>query len=270
MVKHIQCKLWGAKTAKVAWQLIEEICAGTEKTKENKFEVLKLKFQNFKQGPTETLEELDFRFTTLMSDMAALGESNRYSQSEKIKTIVRSLNHNWEHTKFFYFNQGMPNITPVELFSHLATVDYETTQREQTAEKLQSVALVSQGSSEKKDTKDASEENALAVRHMKKFVSQEIERRKAKEKLKKHLGPNYHQYKNIQMNNSLNTPIQKGVSTEAAEIGNDICFYCQKPGHFKRDCPALNKLKIGDKKDRRNFKRNQRALLTEERKKIQI
>ena len=52
----------------------------------------------------------------------------------------------------------MPNITPVELFSHLATVDYETTQREQTAEKLQSVALVSQGSSEKKDTKDASEE----------------------------------------------------------------------------------------------------------------
>ena len=42
--EHIQCKLWGAKTAKVAWQLIEEICAGTEKTKENKFEVLKLKF----------------------------------------------------------------------------------------------------------------------------------------------------------------------------------------------------------------------------------
>ena len=37
--EHIQCKLWGAKTAKVAWQLIEEICAGTEKTKENKFEV---------------------------------------------------------------------------------------------------------------------------------------------------------------------------------------------------------------------------------------
>ena len=25
--EHIQCKLWGAKTAKVAWQLIEEICA---------------------------------------------------------------------------------------------------------------------------------------------------------------------------------------------------------------------------------------------------
>ena len=71
-----------------------------------------------------------------MSDMAALGESNRYTQSEKIKTIVRSLNHNWEHTKFFYFNQGMPDITPVELFSHLATVNYETTQREQTTEKL--------------------------------------------------------------------------------------------------------------------------------------
>ena len=164
----------------------------------------------------------------------------------------------------------MPDITPVELFSHLATVDYETTQREQVAEKLQSVALVSQGTSEKKDTKEVSEENALSIRHMKKFVSQEIERRKAKEKLKKHLGPNYHQYKNIQMNNSLNNPTQKAVSNEVAGIKNDICFYCQKPGHFKRDCPAFNKFKTGDKRERRSFKRTQRALLTEERKKIQI
>ena len=61
--------------------------------------------------------------------MAALGESNTYTQLKKIKTIVRSLNHNWEHTKSLYFNQGMPDITPVERFSHLATVDYETTQR---------------------------------------------------------------------------------------------------------------------------------------------
>ena len=49
--EHIQCKLWGVKTAKVAWQLIEEICAGTEKTKENKFEVLKLKFQTSNKVP---------------------------------------------------------------------------------------------------------------------------------------------------------------------------------------------------------------------------
>ena len=105
--------------------------------------------------------------------------------------------------------------------------------------KLQSVALVSQGTSEKKDTKDASEENALAVRHMKKFVSQEIERRKSKEKLKKYLGPNYHQYKNIQMNNSLNTPIQKGVSTEAAEKGNDICFFLSKAWSLQKRLPCF-------------------------------
>ena len=77
----------------------------------------------------------------------------------------------------------MPDITPVELFSHLATVDYETTQREQTTEKLQNVALVAQGTSEKKEGKEVSEENALAVKHMKRYVSQDIERRKTKEKL---------------------------------------------------------------------------------------
>ena len=68
------------------------MCAGSEKTKENKLEVLKLRFQNFKQGPTESLEELDFRFTTLISEMAALGEGSRYSDAEKVKTIIRGLN----------------------------------------------------------------------------------------------------------------------------------------------------------------------------------
>ena len=79
----IQCKLWGAKTAKEAWKMVQDLCAGSEKTKENKLEVLKLRFQNFKQGPTESLEELDFRFTTLISEMAALGEGSRYSDAEK-------------------------------------------------------------------------------------------------------------------------------------------------------------------------------------------
>ena len=124
--------------------------------KENKFEVLKLKFQNFKQGPSESLEELDFRFTKLMSDMAALGEGERYKKSENIKTIIRSLNHNWEHTQFFYFNQGMPHITPTELFSHLATVNYETSQRGlMNNEKSQNVALITQSTSEKKETCEA-------------------------------------------------------------------------------------------------------------------
>ena len=72
------------------------------------------------------------------------------------------------------------------------------------------------------------------------------------------------------MNNSPNKPAQKAVSSEVAKTRNDICFYCQKPGHLKRDCPAFNKLKTGDKKERISFKRTQRALLTEERKKIQI
>lgn len=41
----IQCKLWGAKTAKEAWKMVQDLCAGSEKTKENKLEVLKLRFQ---------------------------------------------------------------------------------------------------------------------------------------------------------------------------------------------------------------------------------
>ena len=47
-------------------------------------------------------------------------------------------------------------------------------------------------------------------------------------------------------------------------------FLLQQTWYFKRYCPAFNKLKTGDRKDRRNYKSGQRALLTEDRKKIQI
>jgi len=257
----IQCKLWGAKTAKEAWKMVQDLCAGSEKTKENKLEVLKLRFQNFKQGPTESLEELDFRFTTLISEMAALGEGSRYSDAEKVKTIIRGLNQEWVHTQNFYYNQGVPNISPTELFSHLAAVNYETKQRESpSAEKSQNVALLTKATpSEKKEDLSPAEENALAVRNMKKFVSKEIERRKAKETLKKHLGSNYHKYKTD--SSSLNKQAQQ--SSETPAVGNDLCFYCQKPGHFKRDCPLL-KSKSGEK--RRKFKR---AMIAEEKKKLQ-
>ena len=78
---------------------------------------------------------------------------------------------------------------------------------------MQNVALVAQGTCEKKEGKEVTEENTLAVKHMKRYVSQEIERRKAKEKLKKHLGSNYHQYKKMQMSTSLSKTAQISTST---------------------------------------------------------
>lgn len=106
---------------------------------------------------------------------AALGEGSRYSDAEKVKTIIRGLNQEWVHTQNFYYNQGVPNISPTELFSHLAGVNYETKQRESpSAEKSQSVALVSKAiRSENKEDLSSAEENALAVRNMKKFASKE-------------------------------------------------------------------------------------------------
>ena len=96
--------------------MVQDLCAGSEKTKENKLEVLKLRFQKFKQGPTESLEELDFRFTTLISEMAALGEGSRYSDAEKVKTIIRGLNQEWVHTQNFYYNHGVQTSHPLSCF----------------------------------------------------------------------------------------------------------------------------------------------------------
>ena len=64
--------------------------------------------------------------------------------------------------------------------------------------------------------------------------------------------------------------MQLNSHTESTDVRNDVYFYCQKPGHLKKDCPALNKLKSVDSKDRRNFKRGQKAMISEERRKIQL
>lgn len=95
--------------------------------KENKLEILKLKFQNFKLGHTQSLKDLDFRITTLMSEMTALGESNRYSNAPRVKTIIKSLNQDCTHTQKKYYNEGIPrDITRTNLFLHLIAVNYET------------------------------------------------------------------------------------------------------------------------------------------------
>ena len=65
----------------------------------------------------------------------------------------------------------MPDITPTELFSHLATFNYETSQREiMNNEKSQNVALITQSTYEKKETYEVTEE-ALAVKNMSRYVA---------------------------------------------------------------------------------------------------
>ena len=87
---------------------------------------------------------------------------------------------------YFLFNQGRPDITPSEFISHLATVNYETCQRGLVAiEASRSVALATQNTSQKKETMEVTEES-LVVKQMSKYVTNEMEKRKAKQKLKKH------------------------------------------------------------------------------------
>lgn len=79
----------------------------------------------------------------------------------------------------------MPKITHVELFSHLAYVNYETMQREQMiVETSHNFALLENISYKKKEVKATPEETALVVKHVRKYLSREINKRKAKEKLK--------------------------------------------------------------------------------------
>lgn len=84
---------------------IEEIWARTGEAKESKLKVLKLKFQHFKQGPIENLKDLNSWFTIPMSKMTALGEGNRCSNAQRVKTIIQCLNQEWSHAQNFYYNQ---------------------------------------------------------------------------------------------------------------------------------------------------------------------
>ena len=78
------------KTAHEVWEELETIHVGSKKLREEKYQVLKEKLNEFKMHPSELVEQIYARLNVLIEDINAL-EISSLSTSDIIRKILHSL-----------------------------------------------------------------------------------------------------------------------------------------------------------------------------------
>ncbi|GAV91750.1 zf-CCHC domain-containing protein/UBN2 domain-containing protein [Cephalotus follicularis] len=169
----------------------------------------------------ENISSMFARFTNIINSLQSLNKC--YTNSEMVRKILRCLPKSWMSKVTAIEESKDLNTLPLEellgsLMTHKMTIKNHEDDEEQDKTKKKVIAF-------KSSTVDSSEEEsddemALITRIFKKFLA------------KKKFGG-----KNVKKS----TPSKS--ETKKEEI---ICFECNKPGHYKSECPRLKK----DKKKR--------------------
>ena len=180
-------------------------------------------------SPTEPIRELELRFTHFINNLASLGKD--IPEREQVSKILKILKGDWI-TKVTILQevQGESTSSITALFGSLA--EYEPTllaqRAPQTLSKAKNLALVAP-SKEKNDDNDDDEDDeeelddeemAMMVRKFRKFFKKKGGFQKG------------------------DSSQRKGSKKERAPV----CFECKKPGHFKAECPSLQRSKGKDKR----------------------
>ncbi|KAH9687348.1 hypothetical protein KPL70_014735 [Citrus sinensis] len=149
----------------------------------------------------------------IVNTLGALGKT--FSNSEKVKKIIRSLPKEWRPKRTAIEEAKNLNTLPInDLIGSLISYEEDLAAEKGDEEKKKSIALKaskyeSNGGSEPDD-----EELAMLARRFRKFFKKIGERRKFR--------------------NFKNQREKKEVIT---------CYECKKPGHIRSECPLINKLK---------------------------
>ncbi|KAH9754766.1 hypothetical protein KPL71_015546 [Citrus sinensis] len=179
------------ESANEIWHKLEVVYEGTNQVKESKIS----------------------RFTDIVNTLGALGKT--FSNSEKVKKIIRSLPKEWRPKRTANEEAKDLNILPIDdLIGSLISYEEDLAAERGHKEKkkiitLKAIKYESDGESEPDD-----EELAMLARRFRKFFKKTGDQRK------------FRNFKN-----------QK----EKKEV--IICYECKKPGHIRSECPLLNKLK---------------------------
>ncbi|GAV81500.1 zf-CCHC domain-containing protein/UBN2 domain-containing protein [Cephalotus follicularis] len=173
----------------------------------------------------EDIKSMFSRFTNIINALKAFDKT--YSNSEIVRKIIWCLPRSWMPKVTAIEETKNLNVLPLEdllesLMTHELSMQKKDDDEEKEKRKKKIVALKSSLIKDSEDDDD-NEELALITRKFKKFLSS-----------KKKFGgkPNKKIY-------------QKGEPSKLEEI---ICFECNKPGHYKSDCPRLKKKDLLKKK----------------------
>ncbi|KAH9698219.1 hypothetical protein KPL71_023937 [Citrus sinensis] len=201
------------ESANEIWHKLEVVYEGTNQVKESKISRYTRQDELFQMEQNESVYSMYTRFTDIVNTLGTLGKI--FSNSEKVKKIIRSLPKEWRQKRTAIEEAKDLNILPIDdLIGSLISYKEDLVAERGNEEKKKSIALKvikyeSDGESEPDD-----EQLAMLARRFRKFFKKIGDRRK---------------FRNLK-----NQKEKKEVI---------ICYECKKPGHIRSECPLLNKLK---------------------------
>ncbi|KAH9744056.1 hypothetical protein KPL70_003526 [Citrus sinensis] len=152
-------------------------------------------------------------FTDIVNTPGALEKT--FSNSEKVKKIIRSLPKEWRPKRTAIEEAKDLNILPIDdLIGLLISYEEDLAAERGNEEKKKSIALKATKYESDRESESDDEELAMLARRFRKFFKKIGDRRK---------------FRNLK-----NQKEKKEVI---------ICYECKKPGHIRSECPLLNKLK---------------------------
>ncbi|GAV84579.1 zf-CCHC domain-containing protein/DUF4219 domain-containing protein/UBN2 domain-containing protein [Cephalotus follicularis] len=221
-------KISSCISAKEMWDRLEVTYKGTNQVKEAKISMLGHEYEMFTMNENEDIKSMFSRFTNIINALQALDKT--YSNSEMVRKILRCLPRSWMPKVTAIEEAKNLNVLPLEdllgsLMTHELSMQKKDDDEDKEKKKKKIVALKSSLIEDSKDDDD-DEELALITRKFKKFLAS-----------KKKFG-----------GKSNKKIYQKGEPSKLEEI---ICFDCNKPGHYKSDCPRLKKKDLLKKKKKK-------------------
>uniref|UniRef100_A0A2N9HBY9 CCHC-type domain-containing protein n=1 Tax=Fagus sylvatica TaxID=28930 RepID=A0A2N9HBY9_FAGSY len=216
----------GCDLAKEIWDKLEVTYEGTNQVKESKMNMLIHEYELFVMKKDENISEMSTRFTNIVNCLKALGKI--YTNQENVRKILKSLPKRWE-AKMTAISKArdLKVLTLDELFGSLMTYELEMNSKveEEEVKPKKNFALKSShhDHDNSEEEGDEEEEIALMTRNFKKFL-----------KKKKGFGRRF--------------PKKGENKGESSKNETPTCYKCKKQGHYKNECPQVNKENMKYKK----------------------
>ncbi|KAH9697094.1 hypothetical protein KPL71_023469 [Citrus sinensis] len=201
------------ESAQEIWNKLEVVYEGTNQVKESKISRYTRQYELFQMEQNENVYSMYTRFTDIVNTLGALGKT--FSNSEKVKKIIRSLPKEWRPKKTGIEEAKDLNSLPLDdLIGSLISYEEDLAAEKGHEEKKKNIALKASKYESDGESEPDDEELAMLARRFRKFFKKTGERR------------NFRNFKNYREKKEAIT-----------------CYECKKPGHIRSECPLINKLK---------------------------
>ena len=208
----------GCDLAKEIWDKLKVSYEGTSQVKDSKLSMLVHEYELFLMKKDESVSEMSTRFTNIINCLKSLGKV--YTNEDNVRNILRSFPKRCEAKKTEIVEaRDLKVLSLDELVRSLMIYELEMNSNvEEEVKATENLALKSfhHDHNNSEDESNEEEEIALMTRKFQKFL-----------KMKNPFGRRFSKRDE-----------NKGESSKKEPL---ICYKCKKLGHFKNECPQMEK-----------------------------